>query len=152
MQGRYWLVHASTPPQTWMATDSDSIEDSALNSAQAGGTGTLSGMLLDRELEPYTLAIGAHPKNSHRDPPRAFAFCVCSRSLAGVVVAMQTSREIARLAGIWRGPALRLEDVATKSRTVRRWCCVHHSLGHSCVIEQGWKRDVIRILVLKVWK
>ena len=70
-----------------------------------------SGMLLKREIEPHTLAIGAHPKHCSRDAPWAFAFRVCSRTLAGVVVAVQSSREVARLARVGRGSSLRLEDV-----------------------------------------
>ena len=79
-------------------------------------------MLLERELEPHTLAIGAHPEHRSRYAPRAFAFRVCSRTLAGVVVAVQSSREVARLARVGRGPSLRLENVAAESRTAERVC------------------------------
>ena len=85
------------------------------------------GMSFQRALEPNTLAIGTHPKHCRRDTPRAFTFCVCARTLAGVVVAVQPSRGIARLASVGRGPVLRLEDVATKSRTEGR---VVRSCGH----------------------
>ena len=78
------------------------------------------GMSFQRTLEPNTVAIGAHTKHCRRDTPRAFTFCVCARTLAGVVVAVQPSRGIARLASVGRGLALRLEDVATESRKGRR--------------------------------
>ena len=58
----------------------------------------------------FTIMIIKHlnwknPKHRHRDAPRAFAFRVGARSLAGAVVAVQAAREIARFAGVGRGPA-----------------------------------------------
>ena len=105
--GLFWCVsRASSPPQIRVATDSDSIEDSALNSAEAGGTGAVSGMFLERKFEPHTLTIGAQPKHHCSDPPLAFAFCVRSRTLAEVVVAMQPPCEIARLPRVGRRPVV----------------------------------------------
>ena len=137
MQGRCQAL-ASSPPQTRSATDSCGIEDSALDSAEASGTCTVPGMLLERKLEPHTLAIGAHPKHRSRDAPWAFVFRVRARTLAGVVVAVQSSREIARLARVGRRPALRLENIAAESRTAERvcvMCCIY--LGHGRVAEEG---------------
>jgi hypothetical protein len=88
------------------------------------------GVTFQRALEPHTLAIGAHPKHYRRDMPRAFILCVRSRTLAGVVMAVESSREIACFTSVRRGPALRLKDVATKY--VR-------SSGHDRV---AWKMNI----------
>jgi hypothetical protein len=87
-------------------------------------------------LESHTLAVGAQSKHRRRDAPRAFALRVRAGSLAGVVMAVQPARKIARLAGVGCGPAVRLEDVAAESRTAGR-VCVMRSLGHSRVNSGG---------------
>ena len=134
VQGRCHLAprRAAAPPQIRAAADSDGVENSALDSAEARGAGAIPGVSLQRELEPHTLAVRAQPKHRHRDAPRAFAFRVGARSLAGAVVAAQAAREIARLAGVGRGPSLRLENVAAESGTERTGrSCGHDRAGQS---------------------
>ena len=66
-----------------------------------------------------------NPKHRHRDAPRAFAFRVGARSLAGAVVTAQAAREIARLA----------EDVAAESGTER----TGRSRGHDRAGQSNFK-------------
>ena len=106
VQGRCRLAWAAAPPQTGAATDSDGVEDSALHRAEARWTRAVPGMAFQRALEPHTLAVGAQPKHRRRDTPGPFAFRVRARPLAGVVMAVQASREIARLARVGCGPVL----------------------------------------------
>ena len=127
MQGQCcaWLA---APPYTGTTRDSDSIEYSALNSAKASRACAAFGMALQCALEPNAMAIGAHSIHCRSDTPRAFAFSVRTRTLAGpgVVMAMQPSCQITRFSGVRRGPTFGLEDVAT----VPARACIVRSFGH----------------------
>ena len=137
VQCRCRLVRVAAPPQIRPAADSDGVKNSTLNSAEARGPGAVPGVAFQREFEPHTLAVGAQPKYRRRDAPWAFAFRVGARSLAGAVVAAQAAREVARLAGVGRGLALRLEDVAAESGTER----TGRSGGHDRASKVGRKED-----------
>ena len=144
VQGRCRLARAAPPPQIRATADSDGVENSALDSAEARGAGAVPGVALQRELEPHALAVGAQPKHA----PRAFAFRVGARSLAGAVVAAQAAREITRFAGVGRGPALRLEDVAAESGTGRS--CGHDRAGRATSRLEA--TGIVRSTTILVWR
>ena len=80
-----------------------------------------AGAVSGGSLKPYALAVGAQSENSSRDAPRSLTFCVGPRTRAGVVVTVKTSRQVAGLARVGRGPPLGGEDVATEGLAHRDW-------------------------------
>ena len=64
MQARDRLVCPTAPPQTRAAADSDSVNDSALDRAEAHGAGAVLGVALQGALEPHALRLERSPNTA----------------------------------------------------------------------------------------
>ena len=106
MYGQDWerLVGKVAPPSFWKTGGTDGAEDGGLDRVDAALSSAVFGVTLDGPFEPYGLSIGAQTHHDSSHTPRSFAFCVCARTDAVVVVLVYPAHQVISLASVRSGP------------------------------------------------